>query len=363
MPRAARGRGGQRRQDVWCVGSSAPIDSGALSAVSHDKLRIMLAAGLPGPQPGYEPLAVFHFGKDTVHAEAPGIVSTGIDPIVQDELYECWWYGGAVEHRESGNVRIAECDDFAMVVMQVADTAPEGFREATRKLYDELLAAVRGTRHTHIVRFWNYFSNINLGEGDAEKYRQFSVGRAEAFEARGMTDEVVPAATGIGSARDSDFTVIALASKHDFHNVENPRQVSAYHYPRDYGPRSPKFSRAGCVSIDGQQLLLISGTASIIGHESMHAGNVELQCEETLANLRKLSEALADVGHVDADAIIDTASVVRVYIRDPKDLQYVRARVETFLGGRSDLVAYLHADICRRELQIEIDAAKFAGPR
>jgi hypothetical protein len=95
----------------------------------------------------------------------------------------------------------------------------------------------------------------------------------------------------------------------------------------------------------------------------MHAGDVELQCEETLANLRKLSEALADVGHVDADAIIDTDSVVRVYIRDPEDLQYVRARVEKFLGGRSGSVAYLHADICRGELQIEIDAAKFAGPR
>jgi chorismate lyase/3-hydroxybenzoate synthase len=314
------------------------------------------------PPPGRDLLLGFHFGLHASKAELPGVIETGIDPILQDDLYECWWYDGAVEHRRSGNARIAECDDFAAIVIQVADAEPGDFRAVTRGLYEELLAVIGETRHRHIVRFWNYFSNINLGEGDAEKYRQFSVGRAEAFEACGMTDEVVPAATGIGSARDCDFTVIALASKHDFHNVENPRQVSAYHYPRNYGPRSPKFSRAGCVSVSGQQLLLISGTAAIIGHESVHADNVQLQCKETLNNLRELSETLAAAGHVDADAILDSESVVRVYIRNPADLEYVRTQIEEFLGCGSKSVAYLHAHICRRELQLEIDAAKFSGP-
>ena len=68
------------------------------------------------------------------------------------------------------------------------------------------------------------------------------------------------------------------------------------------------------------------------------------------------------VQHRGVEAILDTESIVRVYIRHPSDLQRVRARVEKFLGGRSESVAYLHADICRRELQIEIDAAKFARP-
>ena len=340
------------------MGNSVPIDRNALPAASRDSLQLTLTTEMPATPPDRNLLLAFHFGPDGAESGAPGTVNTGIDPILQDDLYECWWYDGPVEHRQAGNVRIAECGDFAVVVMQAADAAPAGFRAVTCALYDELLAAVAQTGHPNIVRFWNYFSNINLGEGDDEKYRQFSIGRAEAFEARGLTDEVVPAATAIGSVRDCDFTVVALASKHEFHNVENPRQVSAYRYPRDYGPRSPKFSRAGCVSVDDQQLLLISGTAAIIGHESMHAGNVELQCEETLNNLRKLSEALAGVGHVDADAVLDTGSVARVYIRDSADLDYVKTCVEAFLGGRSDTVAYLNAHICRRELQIEIDAAK-----
>ena len=92
----------------------------------------------------------------------------------------------------------------------------------------------------------------------------------------------------------------------------------------------------------------------------MHAGDVRLQCKETANNLRKLSERLAEVGHVRPAAVLDTESVVRVYIRNAEDLGYVMACVEELLGGRSGNVAYLNAHICRRELQIEIDAAKLA---
>ncbi len=361
MRAAGRGRGGNRTGEAWCVGNSARIDSSAFPVPPRDSLEISLDAELPAGRGHRELLLGFHFGRSPADPIVPGVVDTGMDPLEHDDLYECWWYDGAVDYRQSGTARIAECDEFAAIVVQVPDAGPADFRDLTRRVYDELLAAVGKTRHRHIVRFWNYFSNINQGEGDAEKYRQFSIGRAEAFEASGLTDEAVPAATAIGSTRDCDFTVIALVSSHEFSNVENPRQVSAYRYPRDYGPRSPKFSRAGCVNLDGQQLLLISGTASIIGHESMHAGDTLMQVEETLNNLRELSEALAEVGHVDADAVLDSDSVVRVYVRDTSSLDYVKQSVENFMASRTAAVAYLHGHVCRRELQIEIDAAKIAG--
>jgi hypothetical protein len=58
--------------------------------------------------------------------------------------------------------------------------------------------------------------------------------------------------------------------------------VSAYDYPRQYGPAAPSFSRA---ALTPDPLLLISGTASIVGHASVHLGDVTAQLEETLANL------------------------------------------------------------------------------
>ena len=46
--------------------------------------------------------------------------------------------------------------------------------------------------------------------------------------------------------------------------VENPRQVSAYRYPREYGPQSPTFARA-LLPPSPRVPLLLSGTASIDG--------------------------------------------------------------------------------------------------
>lgn len=321
-------------------------------------LGIELHREFPLPRDETELLLGFHFGRQSMEVAPRGMVSVGIDPLDDGDRYECWWYPGAVERMEMGRARIAQCADFAAITLQVPDAAPHEFRELTYDVYKELLALVRGLGHPHVVRIWNYFSNINQGVGDDEKYRQFSVGRAEAFEEFGVTDEIVPAGTAIGSARECDFSVIALVSKHAFRSVENPRQVSAYHYPRDYGPRSPKFSRAGCVNIGSQRLLLVSGTAAIIGHESMHEGNVELQCKETLANLGELCEALAETAGVEARAVLDGDSVVRVYVRDKADADFIAGRINTFLGGNSDNVVLLHAEICRRELQLEIDAAK-----
>jgi chorismate lyase/3-hydroxybenzoate synthase len=325
-----------------------------------DDLRIALESTLPSAAAGGNLLLGFHFGPNTPGSDLPGFVSIGIDPIDRDDLYECWWYRGQVDYRQVGRARIAECEDFAAIILQAPDAPPDEFRALSREIYEELLAAVGQIGHRRLVRIWNYFSDINRGDGDAEKYRQFSVGRAEAFDAAGMTNEMVPAATGIGCIRNANLSVIALASKHDFRKVENPRQVSAYRYPRDYGPRSPKFSRAGCVSLGDQRLILISGTAAIVGHESLHADDVILQCDETLNNLRKLGEIIGEREGLGVSAMLDADSVVRVYIRDSADLEAVAQRIGEFLGGSFDNVAFLHADICRRELQVEIDATKTA---
>lgn len=325
-----------------------------------DNLRISLDSAAPSAAADGNLLLGFHFGPNVPGNDLSGVVHVGIDPIDRNDLYECWWYRGPVDHREVGRARIAECEDFAAITLQAPDAPPNEFRALSKQIYEELLDAVGQTGHRQLVRIWNYFSDINRGDGDEEKYRQFSVGRAEAFDVAGLTNEMVPAATGIGCVRSAALSVIALASKHDFRSVENPRQVSAYRYPRDYGPRSPKFSRAGCVGVGDQRLILISGTAAIVGHESLHEDDVVMQCTETLNNLRKLGEIIGDLEGLGARARLDGDSIVRVYIRDSGDFDAVARRVGEFLGGGCENVAFLHADICRRELQVEVDASKIA---
>ncbi len=106
-----------------------------------------------------------------------------------------------------------------------------------------------------------------------------------------MRDERFPAATCIGR-RDGDpmVQVYWLAGRAPGLPLENPRQVSAYRYPREYGPTPPSFSRAMLAS---DRLVMISGTASIVGHASRHRGNVRAQLDETFTNLANVLQRAA----------------------------------------------------------------------
>src|SRR3546814_7354125 len=59
--------------------------------------------------------------------------------------------------------------------------------------------------------------------------------------------------------------------------VENPRQVSAYRYPRQYGPQQPSFARAMLPPPGSAMPLLLSGTASVVGHATAHVGELLAQ--------------------------------------------------------------------------------------
>ena len=79
--------------------------------------------------------------------------------------------------------------------------------------------------------------------------------------------------------------------------LENPRQVAAYRYPRQYGPQSPTFARAMLPPAGSDMPLLLSGTASVVGHETRHPGDVLAQLDETFANLDSLLD-IASLGRV-----------------------------------------------------------------
>ena len=317
------------------------------------RLKVEQGAATPAAPRGHQLLFGFNFGSHVESDSSPMAPAIGLEPIGGSAPYEAWWYRGPVEYRRRGGVRLAECEDFVAAVHQVPDGQTADIRTAARQVYDELLDVVDGFGPISIVRAWNYFSRINEGAGDQERYRQFSVGRAESFEASGLADVQSPPGTAIGGPAGSPLTVVLLASRHPCQLVENPRQMSAFQYPADYGPRSPKFSRGGVLSLPCGGLFLISGTAAIVGHSSCETEGVEEQAGETFRNLESL---LRSAGLNDDLAALDA---VRVYLRESGDLDAVRPLVESRLG-REMHVTYLKGDICRRELDLEIDGVVFA---
>ena len=135
--------------------------------------------------------------------------------------------------------------------------------------------------------------------------------------------------------------------------LENPRQVSAFDYPPKYGPRSPTFSRAVLLPLTRQEILFISGTASILGHETMHGGDVMAQTRETMRNISALLDEASKISKGSKYTLGELH--YRVYIRHAADFAAVRDILRQWVGPDSAVV-YIQADVCRTYLLVEIEA-------
>lgn len=233
----------------------------------------------------------------------------------------------------------------------VAAPAPN-LEAATRHLYHRMLTATRGRK---LYRVWNYVPHINAVEQGLENYRGFCRARSLAFEDHfGLGyQRQLPAASAVGTAGGL-LAVAFLAGDREPRHFENPRQVPAFEYPAVYGPRAPSFSRATLVTGASGQQLYVSGTAAIRGHMTIAAGDLrgQLTCtRENLATIAQTAGAGEDFGARDG-----WQRTLKVYIRHASDVAVVRSDLERHLLRRDDRVTYLHADVCRADLLVEIEA-------
>ena len=238
-----------------------------------------------------------------------------------------------------------------------------GLHAAARQAYADLFEVLARSGCPHLLRLWNYIAHINVPDADGvERYRHFNAGRQQAFiDVRRSAFDGTPAACALGTI-DGPLRVYFLAGPQAPLAIENPRQVSAYRYPASYGARSPTFSRAALADVGGgRQALFISGTASIVGHTTLHIGDVRRQTEESLANMAAVREVAALRAGAEFAA---HESIYTVYVRHRSDLAVVREVFEQHVGAHSAAAratVYLQADICRAELLVEIEAHAFVN--
>ncbi len=262
-----------------------------------------------------------------------------------DELtWRCndsWWFG------------VIQLDEFSLRDVSGSDTL---LQKATRHAYGLLFEAMAAQGFANLVRIWNHIADITVDSDGLERYRQFNIGRQDIFLAHGrrLEGKSVPAASALGAASHAPLVLYALASRRPVKAIENPRQVSAYCYPSDYGPRSPTFSRAALALSGHRQPLFISGTASIVGHRSLHAGDVVEQTRETLRNL----QAILDQAGAETSGLTLSKLTYKVYVRHEADWPKVHWELCRAVGGQPQVLA-LKADICRNDLLVEIEAVGF----
>jgi chorismate lyase/3-hydroxybenzoate synthase len=329
----------------------------------------------------------------------------GMAQLNNPPLIEAWLSCQPVSYHQVGRIQFARSDEALFGCIALAEIEPADFEGVVRGCYAEILPFLDTQAYPQLLRMWNYFPAINAALGDLDRYQCFCRGRFEALQKyyAGQFDQCLPAASAVGS-HDGDLVIYFLAAKTPGKHCENPRQMSAYHYPPQYGPRSPSFARAtlkrwpenrscvsgtsailggrpknsscvsgtsaipggrpknsSCVSgtsaipggRDEAAYLYISGTASIVGHESLHLGDPRAQLEETLENIRALIERVEHDGV--AFRGLDSLTHLKVYVRHPEHLHLIQPRLDALFGSQVAKL-YLTADICRAELLMEIEA-------
>jgi len=252
--------------------------------------------------------------------------------------------------------------DVSLVSVRVAgavDLPPAGFEQATAKAYSLIAERLGTLPASHPVRFWNFIPGIHAPSNDParpgaamDRYMVFNAGRYDACRTwLGGEDafaRLLATASGVGH-QGADLIVHALATAEAGSAVENPRQVPAYQYSRRYGPKPPCFARATTVNLRGRRMLLIGGTASVRGEESVFVDDLRKQVGETLDNLAALLQAAT----ADDTAGPHLMTDVRVYHVNPGDEPALRTIVApAFPSAR---IEFVRADICRQDLLVEIE--------
>lgn len=204
------------------------------------------------------------------------------------------------------------------------------------------------------IRLWNYLPDPAHAMGPGlDRYMVFNAGRHDGYRQwPGGVSGTQATASGVGVA-GSDLTIFCLSSPDPGEPVENPRQIPAWQYSRRYGPLPPCFSRATVAVVNGGRRLLIGGTASVVGEESVHEGDAAAQLAETLRNLAAVIRAARGVPETDSIALARLTDL-RMYVVRPHDAPMILdvLRMHCPHAVRIELA---QAGLCRPELLVEIE--------
>ena len=225
----------------------------------------------------------------------------------------------------------------------------------TQNLYTQLLQLCLKKQMT-LHRVWQFIPSINKISEGLEHYRQFNIGRWLAFETCFGRDlrSHMPAASAVGINGDS-LVLYFTAGRAQPLYFENPAQVPAYHYPEEYGPRPPSFARGVIVQKGERRITHLSGTASIEGHRSIGEGDWLAQFRTTLHNMELMFERMETPEALRGD--VSATRDFTCYLRHPEMLSLMQECLEENSTLRTNEVRFLQADICRADLDVEIEGS------
>ena len=317
------------------------------------RVALLPARELPAVLRAGDVLAAVGFGAETrIDAHDTRRLSVALPALGENELVEVWRGSAPVSGGRQGRIVFREDGRLLYGSLLVDEPSTPDMATLVEQAYGEISGFLQTSRYPCPLRFWNYIPDINRIDGGLERYRGFCVGRYAALGRQPDFKALLPAASAVGTTSPG-LLISFVSGKTRPLPVENPRQISAFHYPTLYSPRSPLFSRAICVNSGNGHLVFLSGTASIVGHRTRHPGDVVAQARETCHNIAAVFATIRNrLDRRARSGIMQTG--LRVYLRHPGHFPAVHSVVEKYLAT-SEQVVYLKGDLCRSDLLLEIE--------
>lgn len=305
-------------------------------------------------------LKVTHFSKTWGKDSDDELLYSQIAiPALGESSYEVWSgkNDSPIKNSVEGNVEFSESKEKTFIRIETQESETVDLENAGYESYKKIFELMQSGRVGNFVRAWNYIPNILSGDGDRERYRRFNSGRWDAWVENGpkFPDGAPkrPAMTAIGSF-GGPLVVEAMFSPYEVIEMENPRQTQFIHYSEKYGKKPPVSARGTLHLPPEGPEVYIAGTASLVGEDVAHEGDIVAQTKETLKNIEVLiGEENMKVYGQDKGFTLDDVEGIRVYIKNPEDIEKVKEVLSETWKDKS--ILYVSDHVCRPGFLIEIE--------
>lgn len=240
--------------------------------------------------------------------------------------------------------------------MSLTDQVEFSF-SAVKKILDN-----ENLEFSDIIRQWNYVPDIlKQTQIDGKSFQNYQILNEirEKYYSMNSFINGYPSATGIGTGFGNfciDFIALYSYEAIKVKRLSNPNQDDAHAYNQKHlvgnaisgtYKKPPLFERAKLLNSKNSNLLFISGTASIIGQETVGKGDIVQQTLTTISNIDKL------IKMPDNEFRIAEITYLRAYVKSLADIEAVRSICDK--KYQSLEIAYLQAEVCREDLLVELE--------
>jgi len=289
-------------------------------------------------------LSIISFGNKVENND--NIVITGIPSINRKKTYEIWEVKEDVKRSKYNNINISQTKDYIFGVCKINNSGTyEEIKVEIEKQYNNFFE-ISKKYEMRLIKIWHYIPDLlKVYRNKKTNYSLLCEARESIYK-KYYKNLNYPAATVIGTNSNNILVYFFSVRCNSYKSIENSRQVSSYNYPQNIFLEKPMFSRAVSFKLSGdlKKQIIISGTASIRGYESVYTKDVLNQLNESILNYLTFMP--------EGDT---TSNVCRVYLAKSQsaNVKFIVEALDKIIGSENYVL--LEGDICRKELLVEIE--------